>query len=172
MDQALLEKAISFHGHSCPGLALGVRMCEYVQQQLSLRFSEDEQLVCIAETDSCVADAVQALLGCTFGKGNLIYRPAGKTAFSFFRRGTNESIRVVARPLTKEMDRERRKQYIMDAPLEELFRITPVKMELPEPTRLFRTVICEQCGEGTAEHMIRIQNGKCLCIHCFHHYDR
>ena len=28
-------------------------------------------------------DAVQVLTGCTFGKGNLIYRPTGKMAFSF-----------------------------------------------------------------------------------------
>ena len=65
MDKVIWEKCVAFHGHQCPGLALGARLCEYVQEHLKLRFSEDEQLVCIAETDACPGDAIQAILGCT-----------------------------------------------------------------------------------------------------------
>ena len=91
MNKELWEKAVAFHGHACPGLALGVRLCEFVQQELGVGASPDEELVCIAETDSCPVDAVQAILGCTMGKGNLLCSRAGKTAYNFYDRGTGTS---------------------------------------------------------------------------------
>ena len=172
MNQTLWEKAAAFHGHKCPGLALGVRLCEYVQEHLHLRFSEDEQLVCIAETDSCPVDAVQALLGCTFGKGNLLYRPTGKTAYNFYNRTTGVSVRVVAAASQGELSREERMRQILEAPVETLFTTTEVKYDLPERARIFRTLTCEVCGERMAEHMARLQDGKVVCLHCFRPYDR
>ena len=172
MEQTIWSKCVAFHGHECPGLALGVRLCEYVQQNLGQQFSPDEELVCIAEADSCPVDAVQVLLGCTFGKGNLLYRPAGKTAYNFYNRTNGASIRVVARPTGVGMSREERMRYILAAPLEELFTTTPVKYDLPEKARIFTTCTCELCGEGMAEHMARLQDGKVVCLHCFRSYDR
>ena len=121
MDKAAWERAVAFHGHACPGLALGVRLCEYVLKTMDWTFSEDEQLVCIAETDSCPVDAIQAILGCTFGKGNLLYRPAGKTAYNFYCRATGASIRIVARRNKTELSREDRIRQILESPLEELY---------------------------------------------------
>ena len=80
--------AVAFHGHSCGGLAMGYKLAEYVTELLGLSFSEDEELVCIAETDSCTVDAIQVFLGCTAGKGNLFVNKWGKTAFSFYNRNT------------------------------------------------------------------------------------
>ena len=59
MDKAMWEKAVAFHGHECPGLALGVRLCEFVQARLGHASTPDEELVCIAETDACPGDAIQ-----------------------------------------------------------------------------------------------------------------
>lgn len=64
-----LKRAVEFHGHLCPGLAIGYRVAKYFR--LHHPRSEDEELVCIAENNSCSVDAVQELLGCTYGKGNL-----------------------------------------------------------------------------------------------------
>lgn len=172
MDKAIWEKCVAFHGHQCPGLALGTRLCEYVQEHLKLRFSEDEQLVCIAETDACPGDAIQAILGCTFGKGNLIYRPTGKTAYNFYNRTTGASVRVVARKSATPLSREERQRQILEAPAEELFTTTEVKYPLPEQARIFKNLTCECCGESMAEHMARIQDGKVVCLHCFRSYDR
>ena len=47
------EKCIEFHGHSCGGLAIGYKAAMYAKELLNLTFSQDEQLVCIAENDSC-----------------------------------------------------------------------------------------------------------------------
>ena len=172
MNETFWNKAVAFHGHECPGLAMGVRLCEYAVKELELTFSPDEELCCIAETDSCVADAIQACLGCTFGKGNLLYRPTGKTAYNFFNRTTGKSVRFVAKPKQEGLSREERKRQILEAPLEEIYAITPVKYDLPEKARLFRTLTCEICGEGMAEHMARLQDGKTVCLHCFREYDR
>ena len=172
MNKELWEKAVAFHGHACPGLALGVRLCEFVQQELGVGVSPDEELVCIAETDSCPVDAVQAILGCTMGKGNLLCSRACKTAYNFYDRGTGTSIRVVARRNTAELSREERRRQILESPLEDLFSTTEVKYSLPETARIFKTVTCAVCGEGVAEHMARLQDGGIVCPHCFRAYDR
>jgi len=39
---------------------------------------QDEELVAVVENDSCAADAIQFITGCTFGKGNLIFHDFGK----------------------------------------------------------------------------------------------
>ncbi|PKM48327.1 MAG: formylmethanofuran dehydrogenase, partial [Firmicutes bacterium HGW-Firmicutes-6] len=38
--------------------------------------------------------------------------------------------------------------------------------------RIFQSVICEECGEKTAEHMIRLENGKKVCVDCSNPYTR
>ena len=40
----LMKKAIAFHGHSCPGVALGVMAAGYILDQGN-KFSIDEELV-------------------------------------------------------------------------------------------------------------------------------
>lgn len=85
------EKCVEFHGHKCPGLAFGVKASELAIKELDLKFSSDEEIVCITETDACCVDAIQVLIGCSFGKGNLIYQPKGKTAFTFISRKDNKN---------------------------------------------------------------------------------
>ena len=69
MDQQLWEKAIAFHGHACPGLAIGVRAATEAIKRLNLSFSEDEEVVCVTENDACGVDGIQAILSCTAGQG-------------------------------------------------------------------------------------------------------
>ncbi len=68
-----LELAIQFHGHICPGLLIGVRAAEFAQKHLDVSQDYDEELVAIVETDSCGVDAIQAILGCTFGNSVYIF---------------------------------------------------------------------------------------------------
>ena len=78
--QELWERAISFHGHVCPGLMIGFRASLYAAKLLKLHFSEDEEVVCIAENDSCSIAAIQSILGCTIGKGNMTRKQADRFA--------------------------------------------------------------------------------------------
>lgn len=67
-DDGLWERCAAFHGHICGGLAIGYKAAVYAARSLGLRFSSDEELVCIAENDACGIDAIQVALGCTLGK--------------------------------------------------------------------------------------------------------
>lgn len=168
------ERCIEFHGHICPGLAIGYRVAEAAAVKMGIRFSEDEEIVCVTENNACGVDAVQLLTGCSMGKGNLVYRDTGKQAFSFFNRKNGEKLRIVMkRSLTQAgMDRESRQKYILDAPIEELFDFKTPAYDAPEPARLFSSVCCESCGEFAPEHKIRFQQGKKLCLDCFPSYSR
>jgi Formylmethanofuran dehydrogenase subunit E len=173
MDKALWEKAVAFHGHACPGLAIGFKACEAAREKMGLGVSDDEEIVCVTENDACGVDAVQALLSCTLGKGNLIYRGRGKQAFSFFDRKSGKKMRVCLKPAKKSgMERMEWQEYLLNAPVDELFAFSTPSFELPEHARLFSSEVCEACGESTAESMVRLQDGKKLCLDCIKAYSR
>ena len=108
LSEALIARAVDFHGHKCPGLALGLRAAGWVLENPGSAL--DEEIVCVTETDMCAVDAIQALVGCTFGKGNLIYRDYGKVAFTFWRRCDGRAVRLVnvSRLMTRSESEESR----------------------------------------------------------------
>ncbi len=168
----LYENSVEFHGHSCPGLAIGVRAAAEAVKIMGLSYSKDEEIVCITENDACGVDGIQRILGCTTGKGNLIHRMRGKHAYSFFDRKTGNGIRLVLKELPKTVSGETKQKYILEAPVEEIFDVVKPKYSLPEKARIFQSVVCEECGESTAEPYIRLENGKKLCLDCYSKYDR
>src|SRR5690242_598825 len=93
-----LQKAIEFHGHFCPGLATGYRVARTALEKLGVHRSDDEELLAIVETDNCALDAIQSVLGCTIGKGNLIYKDFGKKVYTVASRKLNKAVRIVVRP--------------------------------------------------------------------------
>ncbi|MDQ6799068.1 MAG: FmdE family protein, partial [Actinomycetota bacterium] len=70
IDRETTRRIVDFHGHMCPGLAMGIRAAEVALAEIGPH-SVDEEVVAIVETDMCGVDAIQFLTGCTFGKGNL-----------------------------------------------------------------------------------------------------
>lgn len=102
------EDCIAFHGHVCGGLAIGYRAAQYASGLLELEYSKDEQVVCIAENDACGVDAIQVMLGCSVGKGNLLFRLRGKQAFSFYNRRTGRSVRLVLRPKPEDFPKRQK----------------------------------------------------------------
>lgn len=172
MDKLLWEKVVEFHGHECPGLAIGFKACEAAVEKMGITFSQDEEIVCVTENDACGVDAVQVITGCTFGKGNLIYKNIGKMAFSFFNRKTDESIRIVIKQFNKDMNKKERQEYLLNSSVEEIFDFKKPTYKLPERARIFTTVVCEDCKEGAPEHKIRLQEGKRVCLDCFKDYSR
>lgn len=173
MNQKLWDKAVAFHGHQCPGLAIGFKACEAAFEKMGIGFSDDEEIVCVTENDACGVDAVQALLSCTIGKGNLIYRGTGKQAFSFFNRKNGDKLRVCLKAKKNEgMERKEWQEYLLNAPVDEIFSFSKPKYEVPENARIFRTAICEICGEGASENKMHLQDGKIVCSDCFKEYNR
>jgi formylmethanofuran dehydrogenase subunit E len=88
-----LNEVVEFHRHVCPGLVLGYRVSAFALKELGKK-AKDEEIVAIVENNSCAVDAVQAMTGCTFGKGNLIFRDYGKQVYTFMKRPSNRAIRI------------------------------------------------------------------------------
>ena len=172
MYQEYWDKAKAFHGHECPGLAIGAKVCEAVVEKMGVSPAFDEELICIAENDACGVDAVQALMSCTMGKGNLIYKSTGKQAFTFIKRDNGQAMRFYLKARNNGMERRQYQEYLLNAPVDEIFGYKEVNISLPERARLFSSVTCEKCGEMAAEHKIRLQDGKQVCLDCFEKYTR
>ena len=167
MIDELWRKCVQFHGHECPGLAIGFKVCEAAMLRMGLEFSTDEEVVCVTENDACGVDAVQVIAGCTFGKGNLIYRPVGKMAFTFFTRSDGKGERFVLRPDDTNMTKEERLSRILGSDAGDLLDIGDPGVSLPNKAKIYRSVSCQICHERTAEPMMRVSEGKIVCIDCF-----
>ena len=162
---------VAFHGHECGGLTIGYRAAQYAIKLLELEFSQDEQVVCIAENDACGIDAIQVMLGCSLGKGNLLFHMRGKSAYSFYNRKTGKSVRLVLKPREK-MTREESFAYYQGCTPEEMFEVKPATIAVPEKARLFHSYTCDCCGEVTGENWIRLAGERKLCLDCYESYDR
>jgi formylmethanofuran dehydrogenase subunit E len=188
------EEVVGFHGHSCPGLALGYRVARKALREMKREtISEDEELVAIVENNSCAVDAIQVIIGCTFGKGNLIFRDYGKQVYTFLRRPSGEAVRIsidFAAPQETEDEKEMWKRYsqgdrsaevlkavynrkakktkaILDASEDELLKVIRVSVPLPPEAKLYQSITCAVCGEKVAEPRARLKDGKTVCIPCF-----
>lgn len=171
-ERELWKKCAAFHGHECGGLTIGYKAALYAIELLDLHFSDDEQVVCITENDACGVDAIQVILGCSVGKGNLLFHLRGKQAFSFYNRTTGRSVRLVLKDRPQGMSRQESFAYYQSLAPRDMFTVKETTITLPESARLFQSIKCENCGETTTENMIRLENGKKLCLDCFNAYSR
>ena len=192
LDPQTIDATIAFHGHSCPGLAIGMRAAEIALREMAGAGPAD--LVCVSETDMCGVDAIQFLTGCTYGKGNLLHRDYGKMAFSFHNRATGRAIRLLfnpeawgagrgeftalmaksGRPDCTAADRGRLatlraelQEWLLRLPAEDVFFIRDCTEPLPRPARVLDSLVCADCGESTMESRTRRFGGRTLCIPCF-----
>jgi len=185
-------KCVEFHGHICPGLAIGFQAARTLMERLRVRKAPDEELLAIVETDACGADAIQVTTGCTFGKGNFIFENYGKHAFSLVDRKRRKAMRVCLRPDAFEADPEylslsekvqndeaspkelaqfrqfqqERTQKILDADAESLFKIEEISPDIPPKARIIESGTCDFCGEPTKMDLLRKIDGKSACIPC------
>ena len=185
------DDAVEFHGHACPGLALGYRVANLALKEFGLR-ARDEELVAIVENNSCAVDAIQLICGCTFGKGNLIFKDYGKKVYTFIKRPETEAVRIAVKWVPPPEDSEteamwkrysegdrspevtgvvqdrkaRKMKSILEAEDTELFDIKRIAVEMPEPARIYKSLTCASCGEKTMEPRTRLVDGQMMCIQC------
>ena len=192
VKQSEFDRCVSFHGHICPGLAIGFVAATEAMKRLKESRSEDEEIVAIVETNSCAVDAIQVITGCTFGKGNLLHRDHGKTVFTFLVRDTGRGLRFSVRPFAQSMDEShwalfqkviqakatqeekssfgeahsRRALEVLQQPAEKLFLIEEVAVPLPEKARIEPSEPCDRCGEPTMRTKLIPQGELKLCRDC------
>jgi formylmethanofuran dehydrogenase subunit E len=186
------QKCADFHGHVCPGLAIGYQAAKAGIAWLSENRARDEEIVAIVETDACGSDAVQVLTGCTFGKGNFIYKDHGKQAFTFMSRKSGKGVRIAMKPgviglderhqklLGKVMDgsateeeleefwviHRRKSLEILEKSPEALFTIKAVDIPLPPKAIIESSIPCGVCREPTMASKLSDQDGQRVCKDC------
>jgi len=193
------EKVIEFHGHVCPGLAIGYRVAEIALEHLQVMRSPDEELLAIVENDACGVDAIMVLTGCTLGKGNLIFRDLGKQVYTFGSRSSTRALRISVygdsvHRSDPQMDRLRDKVFggtateeeksqfdlarsqrieeLLHMPEEEFCKLEQVDFRLPIKAQMFPSVQCARCGEYVMEPRARVRDGAFVCLDCFEDYNR
>ena len=192
VDDRSLEEIAEFHGHICPGLAIGMQAARIALREIGPH-SKDEEVVGVVETDMCGVDAIQVMTGCTFGKGNLIHHDYGKNAYTFYRRSDGKAIRIAGRPdawvrdpehqalfakvRADEATAEERERFaelhaaqahrVLEMDPDSLFAVTPVTGEPPSKARIHASLPCASCGENVMETRVRRLDGADYCQPCF-----
>jgi len=185
-----LRDTVQFHGHLCPGLALGFRVAKAALRELNADRPHDEELVAVVENDSCAVDAIQYITGCTFGKGNFIFRDYGKHVYTFFNRRTGQGVRIsedyrgfegdsrfpalkkrqeAGENVSREMEQYKMEKAsaILSVAEKELMIITPAAALPPQEATIHASLRCAQCNEKFMESRSRQKDGRTLCIPCF-----
>jgi len=192
MESEDFQSCVRFHGHICPGLSLGYRAAKAAMTRLAENRAEDEEVVAVLETDACFADAVQVLTGCTFGKGNFIYKDFGKMAVTLFSRKSGRGIRVSMRNgifnpndehsallkkvMQNEADEHERQRFnqlhlvrsgdILQMDEDRLFKTKELDVSLPPNAHMAPSQPCDQCNEPTMATKLVQHGGRYLCRAC------
>ncbi len=188
-----LKRCIEYHGHKCMGLLMGYRAARYALKLLKAKRDIDEDIVSIVENSSCFVDAVSVITGCTFGKGNLIFKDYGKMALSIYSRKTGKGVRVYLdrkrirrddgfvalmnkvlsgkatadEKKTFERMKEKNEREFMKMKDEDIFVVKEYNGEIPPKARIYQNVDCSKCGESAMETRVRKIGDKFYCIECF-----
>jgi formylmethanofuran dehydrogenase subunit E len=185
-----LRDAIQFHGHLCPGLTLGYRVAKAALRELKADRPHDEELVAVVENDSCAVDAVQFITGCTFGKGNFIFRDYGKHVYTFINRRTGQGVRIsedyrgfendgrfaelgkrqqAGEDVSRELQQLKMEKAaaILSAAEQELMTIMPAPARPPQEATIHTSLRCARCNEKFMGSRSRVKDGKTICIPCF-----
>lgn len=118
---SLWADALRFHGHSCPLLALGVRVCDTALTRLCLEEAKPGRLVCVSEFDGCCVDAIQTGLHCTTGTKHLLFYKTGKLVFTVYDLESGGSVRMVCGSDLADTIREMEPEAVLSAPEDMLF---------------------------------------------------
>jgi formylmethanofuran dehydrogenase subunit E len=191
-DDKELQECIGFHGHFCPGLAIGFRSARELMRILGASKAGDEELFAIVETDACGADAIQVMTGCTFGKGNFSFLDHGKHAFILGSRRRSIAFRASLRADAEIFDdklagclkrmqsntatpeernsffrlRDDAGRRILDMELEKLLKIEEAKIEFPPKARIVRSEVCPVCKEPVRHDYMDHLHGAPACRSC------
>lgn len=171
------QRCTDFHGHVCPGLAIGYKAVQIAFGELEDLAEKAGQggagIAAIVQTDACGVDAVQMLTRCTFGKGNLLFQDHGKQVFTFVRRSDGRGVRVALKygVLEQAKDRQELVRNIVEGDPAGFFVWKHVQIELPQGAKLNPTVQCAFCGEGVMEQRARVRDGKIACPECAEKYE-
>ena len=170
----LMKKATIFHGHLCPGVSIGVLVAKYALQH-GYEHSPDEELVAVVETDNCSVDALQAILGTTYGKGNLKHLDYGKNNYTIYSRKNQKGVRLALKSSVlndRKLSRDEKIQKLLSMEPENIFDIREVEYNPPDLASIEDSESCDVCNELTMSSRIMNYQGKSMCIPCYKSFKK
>ncbi|WP_299548198.1 FmdE family protein [uncultured Helicobacter sp.] len=167
MKTELWEKVSHFHGHKCPGLAIGYQAALLAKEVLEIsEIIEDEDIVCLSETDACGVDAIQVVLKATLGTGSMQIHYLGKHAFNIYNRKNGKKARFVLCDPIQFPSKEEKLAYLLSKNPRDLFAIKETISDFPQKARIYDAIPCAICGEHTAQNALIFTNDKQVCKTC------
>ena len=174
-----VEKA-SGDGPPMPGIILGIRMSVLAMKLLEIddpsRFHR--QLIVVVETDRCLPDVIEMVIGCRLGNRTLKFRDWGKMAATFLDLTRNRAYRVAA---LESVETEALRSFVglsrnlalveayKNFADEKLFKWQRAIVNFsPEDLPGYRAtrVLCDTCGEGIGFGRELRKGGATLCRAC------
>ena len=165
----LMKKAARFHGHLCPGLAIGVLAVKYLLDH-GFNYSPNEEIVTVVENDNCSIDALQALLGTTYGKGNLIHQDYGKLNYYFYNRETKKGVKLSVKSKEfgdKKISKHEKIQQLLNSKPEDIFNMKELEFTPPGLAQIEESIPCDVCGEPTMNSRLMFYESSNMCIPCY-----
>jgi len=181
--ETLLKGSAKAHGHLCPGQVVGVRMamlgCELIGLDDPQNLPQIKKIIVYVEIDRCATDAISYVTGVKLGRRSLKFVDNGIMAATFVNLETNRAFRILSTeesrelaikygPTTKDKHIQQLEAYKI-MPLEELFIVEEVKVEIPiyempGPTQF--KAICQLCKTVVRDKKEVYKNGQILCRPC------
>lgn len=192
------KRVVDFHGHLCPDLVLGGKLCEYVQQLLSSNGNFAAGISIIAENTTSALDAIQILLGTTIGNQRMTVIDFGKHSYTLLSNNIKTGFRFSLRPqhygdenLYNSLEQKIRNHLVM---LEEVVQFQKLlderaqKLLALSPEELFEVecvekgqqpvetasvyLICDKCGHQVLKSRSVDVENRTFCIPCFQRINK
>jgi formylmethanofuran dehydrogenase subunit E len=190
--------ALSFHGHRCPAMPMGLRAGLAAMTALGVERAKDKELVVESETGDghaagCFVDGVMVATGATYGKGNIRKLFYNKMAFTLIDVKTGRAVRVSLKPefFEKAVQSpfvQKRKEgvapqdippEITDPQVERVLSLSEAdfldiseifQKDIKKGVTSFEVKRCARCGEATfVTKLAEAPDGRLLCVPCLEH---
>ncbi len=188
-----MKMLVDFHGHICPDLVIGAKLSEYIQQLVSETSGLDVGISILAQNCTSAIDAIQVLLGTTFGNQRLQVLDFGKHIYSRLIIDAEKSYMFSMRKqyygdedefenleqkiLNSQITLEEAVNFqkLMDRRIETLFSLTPAELfgcdsiERGQPFYEIPSIYltCSECGHQVVKNRSINYHNKIYCVSCF-----
>ena len=189
------KRIVDFHGHLCPDLVLGGKLCVYIQSLPSKNGHGNGGMSIIAENCSSALDAIQIMLGATVGNQRLQIMDFGKHNYTLLSQNRENGLRfslrrqrygdeIIYNALEQKiinnqvvLDEVIRFQGLLDARVKHLMALLPEELfDVAEVESMQRPVeepgvylTCDHCGQQVLKNRVIYHHGKTYCMPCFQH---
>lgn len=187
------KRVVDFHGHLCPDLILGGKLCEYAQKLISANGELVGGLSIIAENCTSALDAIQVLLGATVGNQRLQVMDFGKHTYTLLTNNSETGFKFSLRRqhygdednyngleqkiMNNQVMPEEVVQFqkLLDGRVEKLLALSPEELFEVECIEKYQQPIetasvyltCDNCGHQVLKSRKIDYQNKTYCISCF-----